>query len=232
VPVLDLAAGTGKFTKLLLNEKCFKVFSAEPNDVMRDVFSKTYPNAHTVYGTSTNIPFASESFQIVFVAQAFHWFANVESLFEISRVLKSPSNEGNGKTGLVLVWNMEDREAEPYIGELRDLYEFYDSDVPQYRRGVWKEPFQTEVLKQHFTPLDTKIFRKSDKVYLPLSHIWQRILSKSYIARLSQDQQAILKEKLDKIFEKYKNHQIKVNEYEEMCLNFPCYSEFTWCFKK
>jgi SAM-dependent methyltransferase len=72
----------------------------------------------------------------VVVAQAFHWFSNIESLREIHRVLKP-----TGK--LVLTWNMEDGSV-PWVRELRDIYEPHDANVPQYRKGAWEEVFHTQ----------------------------------------------------------------------------------------
>jgi ubiquinone/menaquinone biosynthesis C-methylase UbiE len=194
---------------------------------MRGVLANVSNEIKICDGTASEIPFEDGFFQIVFIAQAFHWFSNSESLREIRRVIKPQAKCKTGKSGLLLIWNMEDREAEAHIAELRDLYEKYDYDVPQYRKNEWKNVFKLN--DSLFSDLNTK-FVKNDKIYLPVSHIWKRVLSKSYIARLSESEKSILKEKVEQVIEKYKHLQIQMQGSDEKCLHFPYYSEITWCY--
>lgn len=109
--VLDLAAGTGIMTVLLVN-KGLDVVAVEPVDGMRAKLSADLPETHALKGTSWEIPAADDSQDAVIVAQAFHWFDDIKSLREISRVLKP-----NGH--LILVWNMESRSS-PWVAKLRE----------------------------------------------------------------------------------------------------------------
>lgn len=88
------------------------------------------------------------------VGQAFHWFANLEALEEFHRVLKPLGV-------LALVWNLEDQDVS-FVKELRETYEEYEGDVPQYRHGVWKEAFQVTDI---FSPLQTSFYNHTT-VYL------------------------------------------------------------------
>ena len=45
-------------------------------------------NLPVLEGTSTDIPYPDGFFNVVTVAQAFHWFDNLDSLTEMRRVLK------------------------------------------------------------------------------------------------------------------------------------------------
>jgi ubiquinone/menaquinone biosynthesis C-methylase UbiE len=60
----------------------------EPSGAMRAALSAALPQLEVRAGTSREIPLASEACEAVFVGQAFHWFADIESLTEIHRVLK------------------------------------------------------------------------------------------------------------------------------------------------
>jgi ubiquinone/menaquinone biosynthesis C-methylase UbiE len=100
--VLDLASGTGIFTKLLV-QRGLNVDACEPASEMRRKFRESLPDVQVFEGTATCIPIEGGTYDVVVAAQAFHWFDNVDALKEIHRVLKK-----NGS--LVLIWNMEDRE--------------------------------------------------------------------------------------------------------------------------
>ena len=91
--VLDLAAGTGRLTRRLV-ERFHRVAAVEPNDDMRTLIS----GVETLAGTAEQIPFSDSQFDAVFVADAFHWFDWPVALGEIARVLRP-------RGGLALIWN-------------------------------------------------------------------------------------------------------------------------------
>jgi SAM-dependent methyltransferase len=94
--VLDLAAGTGKPTRKLV-ERFSRVIAVEPDDAMRDALEAIVPAADVRFGTAQAIPLADDEVAAVFIGEAFHWFAGAKELGEIARVL-SPAG------GLVLMW--------------------------------------------------------------------------------------------------------------------------------
>jgi SAM-dependent methyltransferase len=107
--VLDLAAGTGKFTRQLLpfGAACIAV---EPSASMREMLAQVVPGVPVVGGVGEAIPLVADSLQAVVVAQAFHWFDAPRALAEIARVLR-PGGV------LSLVWNERD-EKDPVMIEL------------------------------------------------------------------------------------------------------------------
>jgi ubiquinone/menaquinone biosynthesis C-methylase UbiE len=102
--VLDLGAGTGKLTRVLVRRYA-AVVAVEPLDRMRAVLERVVPDAEALAGTAEEIPLPDASVDAVFAAQAFHWFANDDAVGEIARVLRP------GGT-LCLVWNAGD-ESRP-----------------------------------------------------------------------------------------------------------------------
>jgi SAM-dependent methyltransferase len=123
--VLDLAAGTGKFTRLLAARGASLV-AVEPSAAMREQFAQTVPGVEVHAGTAEAIPAADGSFDAVVVAQAFHWFDAEVALAEIARVLRPTG-------GLGLIWNERD-ESVPWVAELSHVMR-WDVQMP-YRVGT------------------------------------------------------------------------------------------------
>ncbi|MBA3842800.1 MAG: class I SAM-dependent methyltransferase [Actinobacteria bacterium] len=117
--VLDLAAGTGKLTRVL-TQRYRRVIAVEPLGGMRAILERVVPDAEALAGSAEAIPLADESVDAVFVAQAFHWFANDAALGEIARVLRPGGI-------LCLVWNEHDDERESplpaaYVERIAELH--------------------------------------------------------------------------------------------------------------
>jgi len=150
--VLDLGAGTGKLTRVLV-ARYAAVIAVEPLDGMRAILARVVPEARALAGRAEEIPLPDASVDAVFVAQAFHWFANDEAVREIARVLRP------GGT-LCLVWNGPD-EARPsplpeqfvaYLGELRAERSSLDPELrfaDVIRRGPFGETHEASVPHDH-----------------------------------------------------------------------------------
>lgn len=101
--VADLAAGTGKLTRLLVPTGA-EIVAVEPVAGMREVFRRVLPAVPAVAGTAEAMPFRSSSLDGVTVAQAFHWFDAKAAFGELRRVLRP-----GGRVGMV--WNARDRSV-------------------------------------------------------------------------------------------------------------------------
>jgi SAM-dependent methyltransferase len=101
--VLDLGAGTGKLTRLLVSE-FDRVVAVEPAEEMRRLLVADCPAAVALSGSGQEIPMAGASVDAVYAAQAFHWFDDERAIAEIARVLRPGG-------ALVLMWN---RPAGPW----------------------------------------------------------------------------------------------------------------------
>ncbi|XVU30343.1 class I SAM-dependent methyltransferase [Actinoplanes sp. CA-054009] len=110
--VLDLGAGTGKFTKLLVDAR-LDVVAVEPSAAMRDQLAASVPRAAVFEGSAERIPLPDASVDAVVVAQAWHWVDPREALPEVARVLRP------GGT-LSLVWNIRDHR-EPWVALLDNI---------------------------------------------------------------------------------------------------------------
>ena len=130
--VLDLAAGTGKLTRLLVPAGA-DVVAVEPVAGMRDQLVALLPEVEVHDGTAEALPLADDSVDAITVAQAFHWFDAPVALAEMRRVLRPGGH-------LFLVWNVRDRD-EDWVRRFGDLLvdgpdcerpydSYYDVDYP------------------------------------------------------------------------------------------------------
>jgi SAM-dependent methyltransferase len=160
--VLELGAGTGKLTSLLV-EEFVRVLAVEPDPEMRRRFAARCPMATLLGGTAEQIPLADTSVDGVFVAEAFHWFAHQRALDEIARVLR-PGGP------LILLWNRPAGPVEPAIAAVEQLLQPYwpqDFEMPldlnpsrvPYARD-WSAPFARSV----FEPLRESQFANPQDV--------------------------------------------------------------------
>jgi len=101
--VVDVGAGTGKLTRVLL-ELGHAVTAVEPSGALRDKLAASLPAARALEGTAEAIPLADGSADAVVVGQAFHWFEVEPALAEMARVLRPGGHVG-------LIWNF--RESSP-----------------------------------------------------------------------------------------------------------------------
>ncbi|HEY8317027.1 MAG TPA: class I SAM-dependent methyltransferase [Gaiellaceae bacterium] len=169
--VLDLAAGTGKLTRLLVPSGA-NVIAVEPVREMRAELERRVPGVATLGGTAERIPMNDGFLDAVTVGQAFHWFAADAALHEIHRVLRPGG-------GLALIWNARD-ERDPLQAALSEIIDPLEGDTPRRRQGSWKTLLaesglyeRTErVLFEHVQPVDEQ-------------RLVDRVVSISFIATAS-----------------------------------------------
>jgi SAM-dependent methyltransferase len=108
--VLDLGAGTGKLTSVLL-DLGLDVVAVEPSALMR---ARISARAEVLDGSAESLPLADRSVDAVLVGHAFHWFDRATALPEIARVLRPGGTLG-------LLWNDRD-ESPTWVRQVWDLF--------------------------------------------------------------------------------------------------------------
>lgn len=106
----DLAAGTGKLTRVL-QPHAQSIVAIEPSPSMRAAFRQATEGVEVLDGRAEAIPLEDASVDLVTVGAAFHWFRPALALAEISRVLRPG--------GALVVANNEWRtDAAPWLAEV------------------------------------------------------------------------------------------------------------------
>jgi SAM-dependent methyltransferase len=182
---IDLGAGTGKFTKLLLQTGA-TVIAIEPVEAMRNELAKTFPEVSATVGTAQAMSLPDAASDSVVCAQAFHWFATGEALGEIHRVLKP-----GGKLGLV--WNVRD-ESVDWVAAITKIIAPYEGDTPRYYKNEWLRPFKGAL----FSPLRETRF-PYQHIGAPQQVIVDRFLSVSFIAALPHTERTNVTQQLTQL---------------------------------
>ncbi len=190
--VLELGAGTGKLTRLLLPSGA-QILAIEPVAEMRATLAEvTGATADgngavtLVEGTAEAIPLQAGSVDAVVVAQAFHWFDAIRALSEIHRVLRPGGR-------LLLAWNHRD-ETVAWVRTLGDLIRDLAPGKPQAWDRSWRGWLARSAL---FGTWDSRTFRHVQS--LTRDGLHDRVASISYVAAAEPDVRAGLFADIDAI---------------------------------
>jgi SAM-dependent methyltransferase len=106
---VDLAAGTGLFTRELLG-RASRVVAVEPDARMREVLARRSPEVDVREGWGEAMPLPDASADAVFVSTAWHWLDPARAVPEIARVLRP-----GGRLGVI--WTSRNRDQD-WVAEL------------------------------------------------------------------------------------------------------------------
>ena len=101
--VVDLGAGTGALTRLLM-DRADQVIAVEPDDRMRSVLTAEIPGARAVMGKGESMPIPDGCADAVVASTSWHWMDPIATLSEVRRVLVP-----NGTLGVL--WSGPDPEG-------------------------------------------------------------------------------------------------------------------------
>jgi SAM-dependent methyltransferase len=167
--VCDLAAGTGKLTRLLVASGA-QVIAVEPLREMREQLEARVAGIEVLDGTAEALPLDDASVDCVTVAQAFHWFDYPRALPELARAIRPGGR-------LAVIWNLRD-DDDPLVASMNEVIAPY---VPP-EQGVdrpWREPLEASPA---FGELEQRTFPFEQ--LLDTDGLVDRVASISWIARL------------------------------------------------
>jgi SAM-dependent methyltransferase len=210
--VVDLGAGTGKFTKRICDIS-EHVIAVDPVDAMREKLAADLPQVEVIKGTADKMPLDDDSVDILVCSQSFHWFASSAAVAEIHRILKP-----GGRFGLV--WNVRDERTD-WVAELTKIITPYEGDAPRYYKGDWREPFPAP----GFGLLEETRFVNAH-IGTPEDVIFNRFMSVSFIAAQDETTRADIEGQIRNLIT---THPALMGKSEVV---FPYVTECFWCVKE
>jgi SAM-dependent methyltransferase len=185
--VLDLAAGTGKLTRLLVPSGA-NVIAVEPVREMRQELERRVRGVAALAGTAERLPLVDRSVDAVTVGQAFHWFDAGRAVAELGRVLRP-----GGRLGLI--WNARD-ESRPWVAEIGAILDRHAGDAPRHRDGRWRAAFDAA---DRSTPLRHQTFHHLH--HLDRAAVLDRFASISFIAALPDTARARVLDEIGRVLD-------------------------------
>lgn len=195
--VVDLGAGTGKFTRLLALTGA-EVLAVEPVKEMRETLAELLPGVAVTAGTAEATGLPDGCADAVVAAQSWHWFDERTALAEVERLLRPGG-------ALALVWNTYDTSV-PWVRDFQDIYfRLAPRDLPSPPLtsalgdagpgGGWRKAFEAraagwgEVSERHWpNPYTTTV-----------AAVVERMVSSSHIAVLDADAQARVRAEVEAV---------------------------------
>jgi SAM-dependent methyltransferase len=182
--VVDVAAGTGKLTRLLVPALPTGLIAVEPVPGMRATFHELLPDIPVVAGTAEAMPFAAATLDAITVAQAWHWFDHERASTEAARVLRK-----GGRLGLV--WNARDR-SEPWVDAVWSIMDRVEKRAPWRDHENWRDSVH-QGPRPGFGDLHEAEFRHTQET--TPDGVVRRVASVSHVAVLpASEREAVLDE--------------------------------------
>jgi SAM-dependent methyltransferase len=165
---LDLAAGTGKLTRLLVPSGA-NIIAIEPVREMRQELEQRVPGVVALAGTAERMPLTDRFVDAVTVGQAFHWFRPDDALREMHRVLRPGGGVG-------LIWNARD-ERNPVQAALSGIIDPLEAGTPRRTQREWRSLLEDSGL---FERCERALFEHEQVV--DEQGLVERVVSISFIA--------------------------------------------------
>jgi SAM-dependent methyltransferase len=207
---IDLAAGTGKLTRLL-QPTGTELVAIEPVAGMWGVFREMLPGVPLAAGAAEALPLVDRWADAVTVAQAFHWFDADRAFAELRRVLRPWGRVG-------LIWNARDRSVD-WVDKTWAIMDTVEKQAPWRDHENWRD----SALGRHagFGEVHTATFHHVQE----LTHegLVDRFRGVSHVATLPPGEQKAV---LDEVRTLLRTH---VATKDEQTLSLPYRVDAYWC---
>ena len=217
--ILELGAGTGKFTRNFIPElqgKNVELIVSEPLPSMCDKLKEAVPdNVKVLQSAAQILPLENESVDAVIAVQCFHWFSDKKALNEIARVLRRGST-------MAVMWMIPDTSISWIAEQEKIIAPYWEiHNTPRQQSWQWKRDLEESQLFS----LREKFMKDVEMHTLNVDGLIRRLLSISVIASQSSEE----KEKIASEFRSmFMNHpDIKGKEF----FPFARFAEICWCDK-
>lgn len=205
--VADIGAGTGKFTRCLL-QRPWKVIAVEPNADMRGKLMNI-AGITVVNASAENTGLAANSVGLVTVAQAFHWFDEEQFKAECKRIL---TDDGQ----LAIVFNERNYDG-CEISSVRDgICKRYCGAFHSGHVGKRSSEEGDKFLKNEYFS-DVRVFRYENDIETDMDGFIGDTLSRSYALKSDDKDFGAFTRELENAFKKFSHNGKVTVKYNTMC---------------
>jgi ubiquinone/menaquinone biosynthesis C-methylase UbiE len=183
--ILDIGAGTGKLTRQL-HALGFYVVGVEPSLQMLQRLRRVEKEIPTIAGRAEALPCRTASFDVVTVAQAWHWFDPVPATAEMARVLRPGGHA-------CILRNLRD-ESVDWVAELSTIIGSEGTTEAESD----SDPLAGGACFSSWTRQEYRLEQTLDRDLL-----LSLVTSRSYVVTLPQDERRVV---LDRVVELCKEH--------------------------
>ncbi|KAN0023979.1 hypothetical protein ACTFIV_008372 [Dictyostelium citrinum] len=225
--IMDLACGTGKFSKMICDADFKNLVCVEPSpefridcsNILKEYIDDKNKDIQVVDGLATSLPFEDNRFDCICAAQSFHWYDNVDAVKEITRVLKPGGI-------LYLIWNNLDDN--PILSSTLELFigikQSTGDDSPKFRTGKWKQVFEDikndETLSKTLVDPNLQLRKFKNEQISNTDKLIASALSISFIALFSQEKKdelvSLIKQNLESLEQTKDNKDFTINFLTEV----------------
>lgn len=170
--VADVGAGTGIFTRLLLEAGAGVVYAVEPNGPMHEALIAALGQdvrLRTHAGTAEHTGLSRASVDLIVAAQAFHWFDREKTRVEFARILRP-------RGWVALVWNTRREDTARFLRAYEELLRRWSPDYLQ----VNHRRVGLETITPFFAPDPVERHTFSTHQEFDFEGVRGRLLSSSY----------------------------------------------------
>jgi len=208
--VADVAAGTGKLTRLLVPTGAW-VLAVEPVGGMSAVLRAELPEVSATAGVAEALPLRAGAVDAVAVAQGFHWFDARAALAEFHRVLPPRGR-------VALLWNARDRTV-PWVDALWSVMDRVERKAPWRDHDNWRDTAFVD--QPWFGPLVGATFHHQQ--LLTRDAVIERLKGVSHVAVLPPREQAAVLDEVRRIIDTHP----AIAHHDELAI--PYRVDAYWC---
>lgn len=203
--VVDVAAGTGLLTEILLNAG-FAVTAIEPNAEMRAVCSeleRKYAKLRCAPGTAEATGLPDSAANLITVGQAMHWFDLERTRREFARILRPGG-------WCAVVYNDRRMGGDPFHDGYERLLREFGIDYAQVQR----QHIEGERLREFFAPAEMRRAVFAHEQRFTLEGLMGRLLSSSYMPQPGHASYAGMQAAAERLFAENARDGLVRMEYE------------------
>jgi SAM-dependent methyltransferase len=196
--VVDLGAGTGAMTRLLVG-RARRVLAVEPDPRMRDVLERAVPGATALDGRGEAIPVPDGTVDAVLASSSWHWMEPAAALTEVARVLVPGGTMGAVWAGPDFDGPFMQQARALLLGPVRDAGDLRTSVLDPVRQGsalVIPDGFAFAPVEHHVHRWEVSLTAE-DLVGLLGTLSWVILMDDERRDRLFDDARRLLREGLD-----------------------------------